>query len=87
MGDRRSFLSTSDKNLVLMAFKQSETSEQDWILRFYESYGQPATGKFQTSFPLQYQSLTDSLEHPIDLGRTVGPWQIQSQQWFVDDNR
>jgi alpha-mannosidase len=81
MGDRQSFLSTSDQNLVLMAFKQSEGSEQDWILRFYESSGQPASGIFQTSLPLQYRSLTDGLEHPLDLEQAVRPWQIQSQLW------
>jgi alpha-mannosidase len=81
LGDRHSFFSTSDPNLVLMAFKQSETSEQDWILRFYESCGQPASGTFQTTLPLQYKSLTDGLENPLDLDQSVQPWQIQSQQW------
>jgi alpha-mannosidase len=81
LSDHQSFLSTSDENLVLMAFKQSEASERDWILRFYESCGQPAIGTFQTLLPLQRKSLTDGLEHPIDLEQTVKPWQIQSQLW------
>jgi alpha-mannosidase len=81
MGDQQSFLTTSDKNLVLMAFKQSEDSEQEWILRFYESCGQPASGIFQTSLPLQHQSLTDGLEHLVDIEQAVKPWQIQSQLW------
>ncbi len=81
IGDRQSFLSTSDKNLMLMAFKQSEDSGQDWILRFHESCGQPASGIFQTSLPLQYQSLTNGLEHPLEDEQAVRPWQIQSQLW------
>ncbi len=81
MGNCQSFLSTLDKNLVLMAFKQSEDSQQDWILRFYEICGQPASGIFQTSLPIQYQSLTDGLEHTLDLEQAVRPWQIQSQLW------
>jgi alpha-mannosidase len=81
LNDHQSFLSTSDENLVLMAFKQSEASEGDWILRFYESCGQPAIGTFQMLLPLQYKSLTDGLEHPASIEQTVKPWQIQSQLW------
>ncbi|MCG9891909.1 MAG: alpha-mannosidase [Thermosynechococcaceae cyanobacterium MS004] len=80
-GDRHSFLSTPDHNLVLMALKQEESSEQAWILRFYESVGQPASGTFETTLPIQYQTRTDGLEQPTDLALGVTPWQIQSQRW------
>ena len=76
-----SFFSVSDENLVLMALKQAETSEDSWILRFYESFGQAADGNWTTSLPIHMKTLTDGLEQPITTERGVNPWQIQSQQW------
>lgn len=79
--DRHSFLTTSDQNLILMALKQVEDNAESWILRCYESCGQFASGMFQTTLPLQYQTLTDGLEHPMEGEPRIKPWQIQSQQW------
>ncbi len=81
LGDCHSFFSVPDENLVLMAFKQAETSQDGWIVRFYESYGQDANGICTTSLPIQMKTLTDGLEQPVSVEFGVKPWQIQSQLW------
>ncbi len=77
-----SFLSISARNLILMAFKQSEDDENQWILRCHECSGQSANPELQVFLPLKYQGLVDGLEDSTtDTNGEMGAWQVRSQCW------
>jgi alpha-mannosidase len=76
------------QNLVLMAFKPSDTLAQAWILRCYECHGMDANLALTGDLDLQIDrvvnlleqpesELIDSLAQPLGM-RIVKPWQIQS---------
>jgi alpha-mannosidase len=78
----KSFLSGFAENLVLMAFKQSEDSAQQWVIRCYEACGQSAPMTLNTTLPLQYSGNLDGLEQPIpETSDQIEPWQVRSQRW------
>ena len=80
------FLDLSAKNLVLMAFKQSEDDANLWILRCCESEGNEAVLKLDGDLRLEIVRSTDLLERPENLseklpqgrGFKIKPWKIAS---------
>ncbi len=56
------FLDLSAQNLVLMALKQSEDSQEQWILRCYECHGEPAELSLQSDLGLAISHSADILE-------------------------
>lgn len=79
------FLNLPANNLVLSAFKRSEDSSNQWVIRCYESHGQSATIEWTSGLgAILSQRLnaktvksTNLLERPIAqaLG-TIAPWKI-----------
>jgi alpha-mannosidase len=60
-------LHLSAENLILMAFKPSEDDPQQFILRCYESHGEPAQLSLHSDLGL-------SISHPVDLlERSLSP--------------
>ncbi|TAG91547.1 MAG: alpha-mannosidase, partial [Oscillatoriales cyanobacterium] len=80
------FLDLSAKNLVLMAFKQSEDNPNLWILRCYESEGKEALLELDSDLGLAISRQVNLLEQPVSLpsqsddGRSfkISPWKIAS---------
>ena len=80
------FLDLSAKNLVLMAFKQSEDNPNLWILRCYESEGEEAVLELDGDLGLAISQPVDLLEQPVNFptqsedGRSfkISPWKIAS---------
>ena len=80
------FLDLSAKNLVLMAFKQSEDNPNLWILRCYESEGEEAVLELDGDVGLEISQPVDLLEQPVNFptqsedGRSfkISPWKIAS---------
>ncbi|MBD0346111.1 MAG: alpha-mannosidase, partial [Coleofasciculus sp. Co-bin14] len=72
------------ENLVLIAFKQSEDTPKQWILRCYECHGESAELSLESELGLSIAHPVDLLEQPIETselirdGRTfrVPPWKI-----------
>jgi alpha-mannosidase len=67
-----SFLNLSADNLMLMAFKQAEDNDQQWVLRFYECHGQTAEFSLATDFNLDFLESVDLLERSPE-GRVSSP--------------
>jgi alpha-mannosidase len=67
-------------NLVLMAFKPSETLDNSWLLRCYECHGIKGAIKLAGGLDLRIDRVVNLLEQPeleqVDL--VIKPWQIQS---------
>jgi alpha-mannosidase len=67
-------------NLVLMAFKPSETLDNSWLLRCYECHGVEGEIKLAGGLDLRIDRVVNLLEQPeleqVDL--VIKPWQIQS---------
>ncbi|NJO71023.1 MAG: hypothetical protein HC825_03605 [Oscillatoriales cyanobacterium RM1_1_9] len=86
--DRQSFLDLNAKNLILMAFKQSEFNPQEWILRCYESAGESAnlvlTGHLEKQIIAQVNLLEEVIDSDSNDSSTgdqtlsVSPWKIVS---------
>jgi alpha-mannosidase len=84
--DSVSFLNLADKNLVLMAFKQAEDSQEAWIMRCYECHGETAQMEFQSDFGLSLDISVDLLERSLPVPEffsgqnalTIQPWKICS---------
>jgi alpha-mannosidase len=68
------------ENLVLMAFKQSENSAQQWILRCYECHGDHAQLSLASDLDLAIAHRVNLLEEPTqdEKGQTcqLVPWKI-----------
>jgi len=60
----KSFLSISASNVVVTALKKAE-DDDNLILRFYETNGQPCIAEVHTSIPVKFVAETDLLERPI----------------------
>ncbi|MDX2241712.1 MAG: alpha-mannosidase [Leptolyngbyaceae cyanobacterium bins.302] len=79
-----SLLDLGAENLVLMALKQSEDAENEWILRCYECHGEEAQLNFRSNLNLKLEQPVDLLERYSknikNQGQTltVHPWQIVS---------
>jgi alpha-mannosidase len=74
-----SLLDLQAQNLVLMAFKPSDTHAQSWILRCYECHGMDANLALN-GLDLQIDRVVNLLEQPDSeiLDCIVKPWQIRS---------
>lgn len=70
------------ENLILMAFKQSEESTQQWILRCYECHGDTAELSLASDLDLAIAHRVNVLEEavPTQKGQTfkLCPWKIAS---------
>ncbi|MBW4693457.1 MAG: hypothetical protein KME27_17060 [Lyngbya sp. HA4199-MV5] len=79
-----SLLDLGADNLVLMAFKQSEDSPDEWILRCYECHGEAAQLNVQSDLGLALGERVDVLERsthsePSQATDTkIQPWEIAS---------
>jgi alpha-mannosidase len=74
-----SFLNSSAENLILMAFKQSEDSEQNWILRHHETHGETAAIDLKINLPASAMGQTDGLEQlTASTPEQIAAWEIQS---------
>jgi alpha-mannosidase len=78
-------LDLSAENLVLTAFKQSESDPQSWILRCYESHGESADLSLKSDLGITVSHPVDILERPIQIDEkplaekiAVLPWKISS---------
>jgi alpha-mannosidase len=79
---RQSFIWGFPENLVLMAFKQTEDSLRDWVIRCYEACGQPTLLNLETTLPLELVDSLDGLEQPISQpANRINPWQVKAQRW------
>lgn len=83
------FLNLQSDNLILSAFKQSEDDPQQWILRCYETHGQPATLNLKSDLDLAIAHPVNLLEQAIDLHPdsptsnssgpiAIAPWKVVS---------
>jgi alpha-mannosidase len=85
-----SLLSLGADNLVLTAFKQSEDSSDEWILRCYECHGESAQLNLQSELNLKLEGQVDLLERstPSETVQgqtaTVHPYEIASFKVTVD---
>ncbi len=79
-------LDLSAKNLVLMAFKQSEDDANMWILRCYECHGEEANLELKSDLGLAINQPVNLLEQPINSpqesdngkGFRISAWKIAS---------
>ncbi|MEB3224467.1 MAG: alpha-mannosidase [Synechococcus sp.] len=76
-----SFVQLDPENLVLLALKQAE-SGQDYVLRFYEAYGQGTDLDFQNSLGWAITAEMNSLEDVMatKANHHISPWKIHSYQ-------
>jgi alpha-mannosidase len=75
------WLKFSVDNLILMSFKQSETSAQSWVMRVYECQGENAVIDWQNQLQLTIKESIDGLERAIDPIEQISPWQIAT--WLL----
>ncbi|WP_432811995.1 alpha-mannosidase [Pantanalinema sp. GBBB05] len=79
-----SCLDLGSDSLILMAFKQAESTPEEWVLRCYEADGREAQLQLQSDLKLQLGQPVDLLERAIAAqtseGQTtmVHPWKIVS---------
>jgi alpha-mannosidase len=77
-----SLLDLGDENLVLMALKQAEDSENEWVLRCYECHGEDAQLNVRSDLNLELNLQVDLLERSQPDAAiqgqttTIRPWQI-----------
>ncbi len=74
-----SFIDLHAENLVLMAFKPSETIDRSWVLRCYECHGVETeielTGELDLGIDRALNILEELQSEPCD---RIKPWQIRS---------
>ncbi len=80
---RNSFIDLQAENLVLMAFKPSETIDKSWILRCYECHGVEGSIELTGDLNLQIDRMVNLLEAPQSeqsetVKSTIKPWQIRT---------
>jgi alpha-mannosidase len=75
-----SFIDLQAENLVLMAFKPSETIDKSWVLRCYECHGTEGEIELTGDLDLQIDRVVNILEEtqPEPLESRVKAWQIRS---------
>ncbi len=80
LASTNSFIDLEADNLVLMAFKPSETPDKSWILRCYECHGVEGQIDITGDLNLRIDRVVNLLEEPAaeDVEPIVKPWQIRS---------
>ena len=75
-----SLIDLQAENLVLMAFKPSDSLAQAWVLRCYECHGVAGKIELTGSLDLQIDRVVNLLEQPQSelVDTIVQPWQIRS---------
>jgi alpha-mannosidase len=75
-----SLIDLQAENLVLMAFKPSDTRAQSWILRCYECHGVEGEIKLAGDLDLRIERVVNLLEQPQSkkAETLIKPWQIKS---------
>jgi alpha-mannosidase len=71
-------LNLSARNLVMMAFKQSEDDANAWILRCYECQGEVANIALDGELGLAIATSVNLLEQPTESISKIDPWKIVS---------
>jgi alpha-mannosidase len=86
------------ENLILMALKQAEDQPDQWVLRCYEAYGQPAQLQLASQLQLELGQAVDLLERPVQEIKPetsgvidsqpaqIPPWRIASYEVRVPKN-
>ncbi|MBE9094336.1 alpha-mannosidase [Tychonema sp. LEGE 07203] len=77
------FLDLSAKNLVLMAFKQSEDDANVWILRCCESEGKQAVLELESDLELEIVEPVDLLERPVNLSEKLSQGRFKIEPWKI----
>ena len=74
-----SLIDLQAENLVLMAFKPSDTLARSWVLRCYECHGMEAKIEL-TGLDLQIDRVVNLLEdiQSEAVDSMINPWQIRS---------
>ncbi len=80
LGAVGSLIDFSAENLVLMAFKPSDTVAQSWVMRCYECHGEAAEMSLSGDLDLEIDRVVNLFDEPQDekLDLSVKPWQIRS---------
>ena len=80
LGSCGSLIDLHAENLVLMAFKPSETLDQSWVLRCYECCGVEGEINLTGDLDLQIDRVINLLEQPMSdqVDPVVQPWQIRN---------
>ncbi|WP_310430219.1 glycoside hydrolase family 38 C-terminal domain-containing protein, partial [Chamaesiphon sp. VAR_48_metabat_135_sub] len=75
-----SFIDLHAENLVLMAFKPSDSLDRSWILRCYECHGVESEIELAGDLDLRIDRVVNLLEEPLSetIDAIVKPWQIWS---------
>lgn len=75
-----SFLDLQSKNLILIAFKQSEDDPEKFVLRCYECHGESADLNLKSDLDLRIDHSLDLLERFQDdaAPSLIKPWKIKS---------
>ncbi|OIP67509.1 MAG: alpha-mannosidase [Oscillatoriales cyanobacterium CG2_30_40_61] len=74
----QSFLELGSDHLILMAFKQSETKSQNWILRCYECQGESTRLELHNNLGLTIDYSVNILEQPQETTAFISAWKIVS---------
>ncbi|MEL7036829.1 MAG: alpha-mannosidase [Cyanobacteria bacterium J06592_8] len=80
--EAKSFLNLQSDSLILMAFKQAEENQNQWILRFYESWGEETELKLENELGVAIAHPVNLLEQPIEHPKfpRVSPWKVITLQ-------
>jgi alpha-mannosidase len=75
-----SLIDLQAENLVLMAFKPSETIDRSWVLRCYECHGVAGEIELTGDLGLEIDRVVNILEAPqVEIETSaIAPWQIRS---------
>jgi alpha-mannosidase len=75
-----SLIDLQAKNLILMAFKPSDTLDRSWILRCYECHGVEGEIELTGDLDLQIDRVVNLLEQTQSdtVKSIIKPWQIRS---------
>jgi alpha-mannosidase len=75
-----SLLDLKAENLILIAFKSSDTAAQPWVLRCYECHGVTGEIDLGGELGLEIDRVVNLFDEPQSepLTHHIKPWQIQS---------
>ena len=80
---KNSFLNLQAESLILMAFKQSESSQEKWVLRFYEAEGKEVDFELKTNLDLGEAMPVNLLEESQIISGEIKGRSLQVLPWKV----
>jgi alpha-mannosidase len=80
LASTNSFIDLQAENLILMAFKPSDTLDRSWVLRCYECHGVEGEIELTGELDLGIDRVVNILEQPQSetIDCIIKPWQIRS---------